>query len=325
MKLQRTKSGMDRLFAGLVGSLLVAAATPAIAASGNTAVSDDGTEAVAPNYSASSRGVSGFVGSGTLRTGAAESTAEFERILNAKPMSAPAGAESIIGADNRFLINPTTTYPARAVVLITFDPPGPGTSRCTGWLISRNTVVTAGHCLAAAGSGVFYPRLTYRIFPGRNGASSPFGSCTAASLHSVTGWVNSGSEQFDYGAIRLNCNIGNTTGWFGWWWQAASLNGLFTRVSGYPGDKPLTQWQSTDFVRATTTNQIFYQNDTVGGNSGGPVWQNRSSTASFCRGVCAMGIHAYGLHGAAPHSTNNHGTRIREAVHNNFCFWRGGC
>jgi hypothetical protein len=38
-----------------------------------------------------------------------------------------------------------------------------------------------------------------------------------------------------------------------------------------------------------------------------------------------MAIHAYGLHGAAPHSTNNHGTRIREEVHNNFCFWRGGC
>jgi len=325
MKLQRKKSGIDRLFAGLVGSLLVAAATPAIAASGNTAVSDDGTEAVAPNYSASSQGVSSFAGLGTLRAGPAESTAEFERILNAKPMSAPAGAESIIGPDNRFRINPTTSFPARAVVLITFDPPGPGTSRCTGWLIGPRTVITAGHCLAAAGSGTFYPRSTYRIYPGRNGTSAPFGFCTAASLHSVSGWVTSGSELFDYGAIRLNCNIGSTTGWFGWWWQAASLTGLFTRVSGYPGDKPLTQWQSTGSVRVTQTNQIFYQNDTVGGNSGGPVWQNRSSTASFCRGVCAMGIHAYGLHGAVPHSTNNHGTRIREAVHNNFCFWRGGC
>ena len=325
MKLKRTKSGIDRLFAGLVASLLVAAATPAIAASGHAAVSDDGTEAVAPNYSASSQGVSGFVGSGTVRLEPAESTAEFERILNSKPMSAPAGAESIIGPDNRFRITATTTFPHRAVALITFDPPGPGTSRCTGWLISRNTVITAGHCLAAAGSGTFYPRSTYRIYPGRNGSSSPFGFCTAASLHSVGGWVNSGSELFDYGAIRLNCNIGNTIGFFGWWWQAASLNGLFTRVSGYPGDKPLTHWQSTDSVRVTQTRQIFYLNDTLGGNSGGPVWQNRSSTASFCRGACGMAIHAYGLHGSSPHSTHNHGTRIVQAVHNNFCLWRGGC
>jgi hypothetical protein len=38
-----------------------------------------------------------------------------------------------------------------------------------------------------------------------------------------------------------------------------------------------------------------------------------------------MAIHTQGLHGGAPHGTNNHGTRIREAVHDNFCFWRGGC
>ena len=325
MKLQRTKSGIDRLFAGLVGSLLVAAATPAIAASGNTAVSDDGTEAVAPNYSASSQGVSGFVGSGTLRSGPAESTAEFERILNAKPMSAPAGGESIIGPDNRFRINATTTYPHRAVVLITFDPPGLGTSRCTGWLISRNTVITAGHCLAAAGSGTFYSRSTYRIFRAGTAPLRHSAPARRPVLHSVVGWVNSGSELFDYGAIRLNCNVGAQTGWFGWWFQTASLNGLFTRVSGYPGDKPLTHWQSTDSVRGTQPRQIFYLNDTVGGNSGGPVWQNRSSAALFCQGVCAMGIHAYGLHGPVPHSTNNHGTRIIQQVHNNFCFWRGGC
>jgi glutamyl endopeptidase len=323
MKLLRTKSRVDLLFAGLVGSLLLAAATPAIAASGNTAVSDDGTETVAPNYAASSRGVSSFEGLGTPRAGAAESKEELERLLRAKPMTAPSGVESIIGADNRFLINPTTSFPARAVVLITFDPPGPGTSRCTGWLIGPRTVITAGHCLAARASGVFYPRTTYRIYPGRNGAASPFGVCTAASLHTVSGWIGAGgNEQFDYGAINLNCTIGNTTGWFGWWWQAASLTGLLTRVSGYPGDKPLTQWQSIDRVRVTQTNQIFYQNDTVGGNSGGPVWQNRGSTAAFCQGACGMAIHAYGLHGAAPQSTNNHGTRITQARHNNFCSWR---
>ncbi len=320
MKLKRTK-----LFAGLVGSLLVAAATPAMAASGHTAVSDDGTEAVAPNYSASSQGASSFSGTGTVRTGMApEFAAEFNRLLNAKPMSAPNGIESIIGPDNRFLINPTTSFPARAVVLITFNPPGAGTSRCTGFLVRQNTVITAGHCVAAAG-GAFYPRETYKIYPGRNGASSPYGFCRAASLRSVLGWTRDGNEQFDYGAIKLDCSIGNTTGWFGFWWQGGSMNGLLSRVSGYPGDKPLTQWQSTDRIRVTQASQLFYLNDTVGGNSGGPVWQGRGSTAMFCRGSCAMAIHTYGLHGSSPHSSNNHGTRINQSVFNNICFWRGGC
>ena len=82
MKRERLNSGIDWLFAGLIGSLVVAVATPAIAASGHTPVSDDGTEAVVVNYAASSQGVSGFAGLGTLKPGAPESRAEFERLLN---------------------------------------------------------------------------------------------------------------------------------------------------------------------------------------------------------------------------------------------------
>jgi glutamyl endopeptidase len=202
-------------------------------------------------------------------------------------------------------------------VLITFSA-----GRCTGWMFGRNTVITAGHCVSPGNNTGFYPVGSFRMFPGRNGVSSPFGSCTAKSLHSVTGWTISGNEQFDYGAIKLNCTVGNTTGWFGAWWQSASLTGLFSRVSGYPGDKPLTQWQSTDSIRVTQTNQIFYQNDTLGGNSGGPVWQNRGTGSSFCVGQCVMGIHAYGLHGIVPHSNNNHGKRITQTTFNNLIFWR---
>lgn len=39
------------------------------------------------------------------------------------------GTETIIGSDDRINVNPTTTYPARAVVVITFDG-----GRCTRWL-----------------------------------------------------------------------------------------------------------------------------------------------------------------------------------------------
>jgi glutamyl endopeptidase len=216
-------------------------------------------------------------------------------------------------------VNPTTVYPARATVLITFSTPAGG-SRCTGWLIGKDTVITAGHCVApGTGSGVFYNRTSYKIYPGRNGASSPYGSCTATKLFSVTGWTTSGDERYDYGAIKLLCNIGTTVGWYGFFWQSASLVGLPVKTQGYPGDKPLTQWRSSDVVRANTVNQVFYQADTVGGQSGSPVWYNRSSTCN----PCSMAVHAYGLHGTTPpHSTNNHGTRITQARFNNFITWK---
>jgi glutamyl endopeptidase len=156
------------------------------------------------------------------------------------------------------------------------------------------------------------------MYPGCNGAAQPFGSCTARRLHTVSEWANGADKRFDYGAIRLNCNVGNTTGWFGFFTQSASLNGLTETISGYPGDKPLTQWRSTDRIRVTQANQVFYLNDTIGGMSGSPVYTNRAGG-----GVCAMAIHAYGFpHATGPHTTHNHGTRITQAVFNNLVAWR---
>ncbi|WP_420121357.1 trypsin-like serine peptidase [Nakamurella sp.] len=281
----------------------------------NTAVASDGSTSTAPEFSTNLRGVNSFAGTGVTVKGTesappAESGTTVEHAEN--------GQESVIGADNRVQITATTSFPYRAIVHITRD----GNGWCTGWMINSNTVATAGHCVAPGGTGAFYGG-TFRVYPGRNGASIPYGSCTARRLHSVSGWVSSGDERYDYGALKLNCTVGNSTGWFGFWWQSASLTGLPTTISGYPGDKAFgTLWRSTDQVRVTQDRQIFYQNDTIGGMSGSPVYQNRAAGSSFCVGQCSMAIHAYGVHGSSPHSTNNHGTRITEPVFNNLISWR---
>jgi glutamyl endopeptidase len=241
-----------------------------------------------------------------------EAKAESASKARLKAVTAPLGQESIIGADTRVRVNPTTTYPARATVLITFSA-----GRCSGWLINANTVVTAGHCVHPGGGGAFYPTGSYRVYPGYTGSSAPYGSCSARWLASVKGWTVNGDDRHDYGAIKLNCSIGNTTGWYGLFWTSASLTGLPTVINGYPGDKPLTQWRSTDLVRVTQAQRVFYQNDTTGGMSGSPVHYNRSGC-----GTCAMAVHAYGTYGGPPFSTNNHGTRITQAVYNNLIAWR---
>ena len=241
-----------------------------------------------------------------------ETASQRAAMLAKKAVAAPLGQESVIGQDTRVRVNPTTTYPARATVLITFSA-----GRCTGWLINVNTVVTAGHCVHPGGGGAFYPTGSYLVFPGRNGTSSPYGSCTARWLASVTAWTVNGDDRYDYGAIKLNCSIGNTTGWYGYFWTSAALTGLPTIINGYPGDKPLTQWRSTDLVRVTQAQRVFYQNDTIGGQSGAPVYYNRSGC-----GTCAMAVHAYGTYGSPPFSTNNHGTRITQGVFDNLTAWK---
>ena len=302
-----------------VCAALVMATTPASAAEKakpeidpNTAVASDGSTYTAPEAYLS--GVNSFAGTGAAVNGA-ESAAPAESGTTATHGN---GQESIIGADSRVKITATTSFPYRAVVHITRN----GSGWCTGWMINANTVATAGHCVAPGGTGAFYTG-TFRVFPGRATGPRPRWPCTARRLNSVNGWVSSGDERYDYGALKLNCTVGNRTGWFGFWWQSASLTGLSTTTSGYPGDKAFgTMWRSADRVRATQERQIFYQNDTIGGQSGSPVYQNRAAGSSFCVGQCSMAIHAYGLHGAAPHSTNNHGTRITQAVFNNLIAWR---
>jgi glutamyl endopeptidase len=210
----------------------------------------------------------------------------------------------------------TTAFPARAVALITFDG-----SRCTGWLYGPDVIATAGHCVHTGGSEGRW-RTNVLVYPGRNGSSSPYGSCTAKRLHSVVGWTQNRDERYDYGVIKLNCSIGNRTGWFKLWSQSTSLNGIPTTINGYPSDKPLEQWNSIDQVRKTKAKQVFYQNDTVAAMSGSPVFTKRPAGSPFCTGYCVIGIHAYGLHDTDSHSANNHGTRLTQEVINNLITWR---
>lgn len=219
---------------------------------------------------------------------------------------------SVIGADNRFQVTATTSYPFSSTVLIERN----GALHCTGWMISKDTMLTAGHCVHTGGSGgSWYSGLTFK--PGSNGGTAPYGTYTSRGTWALNGWLSSGSSDYDAAIIKLSSPVGNSTGWFGMWWQTASLDNTFTRVSGYPGDKPSTQWMSYDSVRASQTYRIFYDNDTIGGESGSPVWQYRGSTAAYCaNGPCAMAIHTNGLGSLS--STHNSGTRITQAKFTTF-------
>lgn len=266
----------------------------------------DGTGNVSLNelYSSGVEGFSGF--SGELLPD------EVAKLNQLKTVRAGDGREVVIGLDTRVRVN-TQPYPSRAVALITFAG-----GRCTGWFIGPDTVATAGHCVHTGGStGRWVRRTSVRVYPGYDHDTAPFGWCTAKRLYTVRGWTRSRDERYDYGAIKLNCSVGNTVGWFGFFSTptTSSLNDYPATISGYPGDKPLQQWQSSDKVRATETRQVFYANDTAGGMSGSPVWYDRA-------GPYAMAIHAYGTHGTFPHSGYNHGTRIVKGVFDNLLSWK---
>lgn len=303
---------------------LVAMSSAAFAA-GDAPVSSDGRGGAAPAESANAK-VEPSLGTGatdlkSIRAAGAEAAAE--RSFPANGLSTVAhgnygkgepSQESIIGWDSRLRVY-TRNYPTRAIVFIEFN----GNHLCSGFMYSPRMVATAGHCVHTGGTaGAFRNKNLMKVYAGRDGALSPFGFCTVLRLHTVVGWATNNDPRFDYGAMRLNCTVGNTVGWFGMYTPGAPDNTPAT-ISGYPGDKPRDQWTSSDKIRQTSNERIAYRMDTIGGHSGSPVWHDRTE-ATAATGTWTIGVHNYAV-GSFGVNTNS-AARLTGVRIGNYINWR---
>jgi glutamyl endopeptidase len=215
-------------------------------------------------------------------------------------------SDSVVGSiDSRSVVDPSV-FPFRAVVRILAD----GTS-CSGWLYGEDVVATAGHCIHKRG------RWAQSVTVQTGGL--PAKVCRARTLFTTVGWTQ-GDERYDYGAIKLDCIMGTTTGWLGYGWgHDLRVNNTRVSVVGYGAETaggPKLQ-ASLEPVDALVDGQLFYSNDTGDGTSGAPV-----IASSLC-GACAVAVHAKPLHnGPPPHNKSNHGTLISREVFENLRAWK---
>ena len=220
--------------------------------------------------------------------------------------------EVIIGVDNRVRINATTTYPWRAICSLKITARDNSRWIGTGWLVAPRTVITAGHCVFLHDHGGWAKSI--EVIPGLNDASRPFGSCSSNNLRSVVGWVNSKNRDYDYGAIILpaDCRPGDRTGYFGFGVKTDPyLMSSVLNLSGYPGDKGGNQqWFMALKPKSLTTRVIKYDIDTIGGQSGAPVWVKVGQIRT------CVGIHTNG------DLSGNSATRIVTPVFNNIQAWK---
>lgn len=243
-----------------------------------------------------------------------EST-ELRDIGEASFGSPPPVSETVHGPDDRVQITNTAIYPWRAHASLLIAAADNSVWIGTGWFIGSHTLMTAGHVVYIKNSGV--PGRdgwvkSINVMPGRNGSTLPYGSVTSTNFRSVDGWVNSGNENYDYGAIIIPTELGNTVGWFGFGvYSDSDLRSATGNISGYPGDKPAgTQWYAYRQIASVNSLKVYYDIDTVGGQSGSAVYRIINGERY------GIAIHAYG--GA----TTNSGTRIITPVYNNMVAWK---
>lgn len=246
---------------------------------------------------------------------AAPDTSKLKDIGEASFGPPPPLAETVHGPDDRVRITTTSSYPWRVHASLLITAADGSRWIGTAWFISPRTLITAGHCVYIKNSGVPGRDGWVRsidVMPGRNGTSLPYGTARSSNLRAVTGWTNSGDENFDYGAIILPNDLGNRTGWIGFGvYSDSDLVASVGNISGYPGDKPSgTQWYDARRIDSVNTRKVYYDIDTMGGQSGSAVYRIINGARY------AIAIHAYG--GA----TTNSGTRINRPVYDNLIAWR---
>lgn len=138
----------------------------------------------------------------------------------------------------------------------------------------------------------------------------------------------------DYGAIKLNCNMGDEVGnWFFLHKEKKETDGnlqdLNVTAAGYPFDKGsepywgMQLWYSTGVIKYQLGDGTFlYDNDIKPGNSGGPIFRG-------FRQVIKIQNHYYWFFWykvvgvtTVEYPSHNEGVYFHDSVYNDLMYWK---
>lgn len=206
----------------------------------------------------------------TRRTGDGEEVASVNPCLSTIPEPSP---RHLLGSWTK-INSPRVSAQYRSTVYITYTKNGLS-STATGFMIGPRAVATNGHVLYDPEHNIYASNLV--VYPAYSNSLTPYGSANATAYIMNEGWTDEHSSEYDWAVIELDSNIGDSTGYLGLRWQAASYNGTEFMSNGYPyevdGYDNYHMYRSTGYVTSTTDRKLYSTGtNSIDGMSGGPAY-----------------------------------------------------
>ena len=196
--------------------------------------------------------------------------------------------ENVIGTDDRTRVTNTETYPWNTVGYIGNRYASGRAYRGSGAAVTPYMVLTAGHMVynwdtegGFASSMAFSPG--QRQLSAGGAVTRPYGQLTASRWETNGSYIdalktNPGVQfNYDYGAVFFNTSF-TSVGLNTYMPVVFNIVPSSINLAGYPPSvqgetSSQAMWHSFGDVTSATARVIYYDADTTGGNSGGPVWE----------------------------------------------------
>ena len=244
-----------------------------------------------------------IISGSSISTFAAENNEDVVMTIGYNPQASTTSsdARSIIGDDERSIVSNTASFPYSAIAYLNITYSCGCVAKGTGFMVSANCMLTAGHCIVCTDHGNIASSITALFGYDTNVDYKLKVTATSSDSIFYHDPQYTGSEKnYDYGYVIFNSDVGYTTGWFGMASRNDSdLDGISVTVTGY---KSGTMYKGTGEITSVANKRLKYNVDTEAGQSGSPVYIYGTTY-----GYQAVAIHT---HGTSLFNWKNSGWRI---------------
>lgn len=208
-----------------------------------------------------------------------------------KAIHSSGSSRSLIGEDNRSLVEDVTQSPYCKIVYIRAVY-SYGTRRGIGVLIGPDLVLTCGHLIYDIDTDEWAE--SYEIYTEATNPANYEEFCYALRVTVHNNYINNSNYYYDWAFIQTSTDIGNRQGWMGFSYHANPTDfvGSTIEIAGYPRVNPATgltnnldmYTHSGNIIACPSKYTVHTYADATDGQSGSPYFDGNQFVWAVHRG-----------------------------------------